>query len=725
MDSKDYIDMPSVTQSLLEDLAKLRELLDKFEVFEESKEAYRKEEQPWNECLDIPKFDLSRLEYLFKEIEINAHNNKDKDSNCKTLEAQGKEYEEETVEINDVTIPVNANELELEVGNIQNIIMDYKKTSIEHDEEINNPIEPMTNSSLLIPTEEDLRLARFDFSCRTCPKGTKGPHVTISIKEPIMSKEKTMHEEPLIFTNKAKAKNVFGEILKSLRADSSWTWAQTMCISIHDKRYGLDIASYDKHNLQKATTGYMLGHSSCKEAQYLVKINKKLGQFLEQHKPSLVFPVTSAIVLASKSYYPSNRAKQKHKFEKERVKGNKPKDYDHEIDKEAKKEIIDRESEEEARDENFETKGKRPKRFIKSVPKRRVDEENVGKKEVTTKVHSESVKGELLITANSLFLGRVVKCQINKEKTNQEATIGTKISNTLANASCPKLDYLMNTENLEELNFFQKTRHAQVTDKEEKMGSRETILKLTKYKVVLHLTKEGYAVKALRCSLARCIRHPNKDAIHLLEKATYLNTLKDKFERPNLQNPRGRSHLPGVDAFASTEDPEKEFPPATDNYIRPILATKYLEKKLFCYLSNESRVLVIFKTLAEAASLAGIWIPSGNKHSIMPSNSEHYFNINQDYTKNKARANLVKKRRRDKREYGEFRIPVSIQNYRISPTGQTNSQRDALSRNVTRDTVTLLQIAIPPEEQTVTTNRYKGVAEVIPFCVIRLATVTR
>eukprot|EP01018_Ginkgo_biloba_P015708 Gb_14253 [translate_table: standard] len=318
--------------------------------------------------------ELFRLEYLFKEIEINAHNNKDKDSNCKNtneefkveermaekkeeeleyeetqgrdtqeaitedpthkpmiddqegvtlgkaLEAQGKEYEEETVEMNDVTIPANANELELEVGNMQNIVMDYKKTSIEHDEEINNPIEPMTNSSLLIPTEEDLRMARFDFSRRTCPKGTKGLHVTISIKEPIMSKEKTMNEEPLIFTNEAKAKNVFGEILKFVHVDSSWTWAQTMCISIHDKRYGLDIASYDKHNLQKATTGYMLGRSSCKEAQYLVKINKKLGQFMEQHKPSLVFPVTSAIMLASKSYYPSNQAKKKHKFEEERVK---------------------------------------------------------------------------------------------------------------------------------------------------------------------------------------------------------------------------------------------------------------------------------------------------------------------------------------------------------------------------------------------------------------------
>eukprot|EP01018_Ginkgo_biloba_P004855 Gb_05343 [translate_table: standard] len=210
------------------------------------------------------------------------------------------------------------------------------------------------------------------------------------------------------------------------------------------------------------------------------------------------------------------------------MKENGPKDYDREIDKEAEKEIIDREGEEEVEDENFETKGKNPKRFIKSVPKRRVNEENAEKKEVTTKAHSEWVEGEFSITTNSLFLGSLAKGQIGNEKMDQEATIGTskflpctnketmdkvddygdevkeepiikvynicadeastlalkeidsnfvaEISNTFANANCPKLDYYMNKEKLEkELNFFQEIRHAQVTDKEEKMGSRETI----------------------------------------------------------------------------------------------------------------------------------------------------------------------------------------------------------------------------------------------------------
>eukprot|EP01018_Ginkgo_biloba_P017329 Gb_23327 [translate_table: standard] len=48
----------------------MRELLDKFEVSKEAKEVYRKEKQPQNVCLNIPKFDFFGLEYIFKEIEI-------------------------------------------------------------------------------------------------------------------------------------------------------------------------------------------------------------------------------------------------------------------------------------------------------------------------------------------------------------------------------------------------------------------------------------------------------------------------------------------------------------------------------------------------------------------------------------------------------------------------------------------------------------------------------
>eukprot|EP01018_Ginkgo_biloba_P011988 Gb_15576 [translate_table: standard] len=117
--------------------------------------------------------------------------------------------EEDIVEISDITIPVNANKLNLEVGNIQDVVMNYKETSIQHGEEINDPIEPKKNSSLLIPTEVDLRLAHLDVGHRKCPNRTKGPHVTNSIKEPTMNKKKIMHEELHSYSN-SRARSALG-----------------------------------------------------------------------------------------------------------------------------------------------------------------------------------------------------------------------------------------------------------------------------------------------------------------------------------------------------------------------------------------------------------------------------------------------------------------------------------------------------------------------------------
>eukprot|EP01018_Ginkgo_biloba_P018139 Gb_24644 [translate_table: standard] len=74
MDRKNYVDTQSITQSMLEDLAKLRELLEK-----KSKEVYIKEEQPWNMGLNIPKFKSSRLiieEYIVEDRIEKAQDNK-------------------------------------------------------------------------------------------------------------------------------------------------------------------------------------------------------------------------------------------------------------------------------------------------------------------------------------------------------------------------------------------------------------------------------------------------------------------------------------------------------------------------------------------------------------------------------------------------------------------------------------------------------------------------
>lgn len=180
------------------------------------------------------------------------------------------------------------------------------------------------------------------------------------------------------------------------------------------------------------------------------------------------------------------------------------------------------------------------------------------------------------------------------------------------------------------------------------------------------------------------IRHPNTDAMWLwglsvvceiwfalswvldqlpklcpVNRMTDLNVLKERFERPSPQNPRGRSDLPGVDVFVSTADPDKEPPLVTANTILSILAADYPVEKLSCYLSDDGGSLLTFEALAEAASFSRIWVPFCRKHSIEPRNPESYFNLKRDFTKNKVKPDFVKERRRVKREYDEFKVRIN------------------------------------------------------------------
>ncbi|KAJ7524694.1 hypothetical protein O6H91_17G017000 [Diphasiastrum complanatum] len=184
--------------------------------------------------------------------------------------------------------------------------------------------------------------------------------------------------------------------------------------------------------------------------------------------------------------------------------------------------------------------------------------------------------------------------------------------------------------------------------------------------------------------LAWRIRNPNKDAMWLwgmsvvceiwfafswvldqlpklfpVNRVTDLNVLKDKFETPSPENPRGRSDLPGMDVFVSTADPEKEPPLVTANTILSILAADYPVEKLNCYLSDDGGALLTFEALAEAASFARYWVPFCRKHKIEPRNPESYFLLKGDPTKNKMRPDFVKDRRRIKREYDEFKVRIN------------------------------------------------------------------
>ncbi|KAJ0110834.1 hypothetical protein Patl1_00932 [Pistacia atlantica] len=180
------------------------------------------------------------------------------------------------------------------------------------------------------------------------------------------------------------------------------------------------------------------------------------------------------------------------------------------------------------------------------------------------------------------------------------------------------------------------------------------------------------------------VRHPNRDAMWLwgmsitcelwfafswlldqlpklcpVNRITDLSVLKDRFESPNLRNPKGRSDLPGIDVFVSTADPEKEPPLVTANTILSILAVDYPVEKLACYLSDDGGALLTFEALAETASFSRIWVPFCRKHKIEPRNPEAYFGQKRDFLKNKVRLDFVRERRRVKREYDEFKVRIN------------------------------------------------------------------
>ncbi|KMT05916.1 hypothetical protein BVRB_7g164970 [Beta vulgaris subsp. vulgaris] len=189
---------------------------------------------------------------------------------------------------------------------------------------------------------------------------------------------------------------------------------------------------------------------------------------------------------------------------------------------------------------------------------------------------------------------------------------------------------------------------------------------------------------ALGLYLTWRIRHPNHEAMWLwgmsvtcevwfafswlldqlpklcpVNRIADLSVLKDRYESPNLRNPKGRSDLPGIDVFVSTADPEKEPPLVTANTILSILAVDYPVEKLACYLSDDGGSLLTFEALAETASFARTWVPFCRKHGIEPRNPEAYFGQKKDFLKNKVRLDFVRERRRVKREYDEFKVRIN------------------------------------------------------------------
>ncbi|GAV57006.1 Cellulose_synt domain-containing protein [Cephalotus follicularis] len=210
-----------------------------------------------------------------------------------------------------------------------------------------------------------------------------------------------------------------------------------------------------------------------------------------------------------------------------------------------------------------------------------------------------------------------------------------------------------------------------------KVGVSAAIISPYRLLIVIRLVALGFF-------LMWRIRHPNRHAMWLwgmsttcelwfafswlldqlpklcpVNRVNDLSVLKERFESPNLRNPKGRSDLPGIDVFVSTADPEKEPPLVTANTVLSILAVDYPVEKVACYLSDDGGALLTFEALAQTATFARTWVPFCRKHDIEPRNPEAYFGQKRDFLKNKVRLDFVRERRRVKREYDEFKVRIN------------------------------------------------------------------
>ncbi|KAL0547533.1 hypothetical protein IC582_017471 [Cucumis melo] len=170
--------------------------------------------------------------------------------------------------------------------------------------------------------------------------------------------------------------------------------------------------------------------------------------------------------------------------------------------------------------------------------------------------------------------------------------------------------------------------------------------------------------------------------LFLINRTTDISALKDRFESPNLQNPKGRSDLPGVDVFVTTADPEKEPPLVTANTILSILAVDYPVEKLACYLSDDAGSLLTFEALADTANFARIWVPFCRKHGIEPRNPEAYFKQKHDFLNNEVRLDLAEDWRRVKREYDEFKVRINSLPETIKRRSGSYNAKEELKANM-------------------------------------------
>lgn len=88
---------------------------------------------------------------------------------------------------------------------------------------------------------------------------------------------------------------------------------------------------------------------------------------------------------------------------------------------------------------------------------------------------------------------------------------------------------------------------------------------------------------------------------------------------------RYEKHLPGIDIFVCTADPQIEPPIMVINTVLSMMAYNYPPENLSVYLSDDGGSDLTFYAMVEASRFSEHWLPFCKKFEIEPRAPEAYF----------------------------------------------------------------------------------------------------
>ncbi|XP_022941006.1 cellulose synthase-like protein E1 [Cucurbita moschata] len=175
----------------------------------------------------------------------------------------------------------------------------------------------------------------------------------------------------------------------------------------------------------------------------------------------------------------------------------------------------------------------------------------------------------------------------------------------------------------------------------------------------------------------------------ILTQAPRCNHIYRRTFKHNLSK-RHEGHLPGVDIFVCTADPEMEPPAMVISTVLSVMAYDYPPEKLSVYLSDDAGSELTYYALMEASQFAKHWIPFCKKFNIQPRAPAAYFALHTDHQSNEEV--FVQKLYKDM----ESRIKAAVELGRVPEEIRSSSKGFSQWETYTsrRDHDTILQILI-------------------------------